>query len=45
VIKINVMNLNRQGKLYSQGYAPFTKTVPGKPRWDRIRDRPAYEVF
>lgn len=38
------MNLNRQGKLYSQGHSPFTKTVPGKPRWERIRDRPSYEV-
>lgn len=44
LIKINIMNLNRQGKLYSQGHSPFTKTVPGKPRWERIRDRPSYEV-
>lgn len=43
LIKINIMNLNRQGKLYSQGHSPFTKTVPGKPRWERIRDRPSYE--
>ncbi|XP_078317223.1 cytosolic carboxypeptidase-like protein 5 isoform X14 [Crassostrea virginica] len=43
LIKINIMNLNRQGKLYSQGHCPFTKTVPGKPRWERIRDRPSYE--
>lgn len=45
LIKINIMNLNRQGKLYSQGHSPFTKTVPGKPRWERIRDRPSYEVY
>lgn len=36
--------MNRQGKLYSQGHAPFTRTVPGKPKWERIRDRPTYEV-
>lgn len=44
LIKINIMNLNRQGKLYSQGHAPFTRTLPGKPRWDRIRDKPTYET-
>ncbi|XP_048761404.2 cytosolic carboxypeptidase-like protein 5 isoform X6 [Ostrea edulis] len=43
LIKINIMNLNRQGKLYSQGHCPFTKTVPGKPRWERTRDRPSFE--
>ncbi|XP_060078160.1 cytosolic carboxypeptidase-like protein 5 [Ylistrum balloti] len=45
LIKINIMNLNRQGKLYSQGHAPFTRTLPGKPRWDRIRDKPTYETI
>ncbi|XP_055956160.1 cytosolic carboxypeptidase-like protein 5 [Patella vulgata] len=45
VIKINIMNLNRQGKLYSQGHSPFTRTLPGKPKWERIRDRPSYEVI
>ncbi|XP_064605569.1 cytosolic carboxypeptidase-like protein 5 isoform X2 [Liolophura sinensis] len=44
VIKINIMNMNRQGKLYSQGHSPFTKTVPGKPRWERTRDRPSWET-
>ncbi|KAL3867842.1 hypothetical protein ACJMK2_040688, partial [Sinanodonta woodiana] len=37
------MNMNRQGKLYSQGHAPITKTLPGRPRWERIRDRPTFE--
>jgi hypothetical protein len=45
VIKINIMNLNRQGKLYSQGHTPFIKTIPGRPRWERLRDRPAFEVI
>ncbi|VDH95469.1 Hypothetical predicted protein [Mytilus galloprovincialis] len=44
VIKINIMNLNRQGKLYSQGHTPFTKTLPGRPRWERLRDRPSFET-
>ncbi|XP_013388601.1 cytosolic carboxypeptidase-like protein 5 isoform X1 [Lingula anatina] len=43
LIKINIMNLNKQGKLYSQGHAPLVKTVPGKPKWERIRDRPTWE--
>lgn len=44
LIKINIMNMNRQGKLYSQGYMPFFKIVPGKPKWERVRDRPSYET-
>ena len=44
VVRINVMNLNRQGKLYAQGHVPMTKTVPGRPKWERLRDRPQYEV-
>ncbi|XP_051880836.1 cytosolic carboxypeptidase-like protein 5 isoform X3 [Pristis pectinata] len=44
VIKINIMNMNKQSKLYSQGMAPFVRTLPGRPRWERIRDRPTYEM-
>lgn len=44
LIKINIMNMNKQSKLYSQGMAPFVRTVPTRPRWERIRDRPTYEV-
>ncbi|XP_061098464.1 cytosolic carboxypeptidase-like protein 5 isoform X2 [Conger conger] len=44
VIKINVMNMNKQSKLYSQGMAPFVKTLPVKTRWERLRDRPTFEV-
>ena len=38
------MNLNRQGKLYSQGHSPLVRTVPTKPKWERIRERPTFEV-
>ncbi|XP_051880837.1 cytosolic carboxypeptidase-like protein 5 isoform X4 [Pristis pectinata] len=38
------MNMNKQSKLYSQGMAPFVRTLPGRPRWERIRDRPTYEM-
>ncbi|XP_041105717.1 cytosolic carboxypeptidase-like protein 5 isoform X2 [Polyodon spathula] len=44
LIKFNVMNMNKQSKLYSQGMAPFVKTLPLKTRWERIRDRPTFEM-
>ncbi|XP_059583585.1 cytosolic carboxypeptidase-like protein 5 isoform X3 [Alligator mississippiensis] len=44
LIKINIVNMNKQSKLYSQGMAPFVRTVPGRPRWERVRDRPAFEM-
>lgn len=44
VLKINVMNMNKQSKLYSQGMAPFVRTLPIKTRWERIRERPTFEV-
>eukprot|EP00794_Sanderia_malayensis_P004908 gene4908-5555_t len=44
-LQINVMNMNKQGKLYSQGMAPVFKVVPVKePKWDRIRNRVSYKV-
>ncbi|KAL4236440.1 Cytosolic carboxypeptidase-like protein 5 [Mactra antiquata] len=44
LIKINIQNMNRQGKLYSQGHSPIVKTVPGRLKWERIRDRPTFET-
>nr|XP_039266217.1 cytosolic carboxypeptidase-like protein 5 [Styela clava] len=44
VIKINIVNLNRQGKLYSQGMSPMVKVLPSKPKWERIRDRATYQM-
>lgn len=44
LIKINIMNMNKQSKLYSQGMAPFVRTLPSRPRWERVRDRPTFEV-
>lgn len=38
------MNMNKQSKLYSQGMAPFVRTLPSRPRWERIRERPTFEV-
>uniref|UniRef100_A0A3Q2ZX87 Cytosolic carboxypeptidase-like protein 5 n=1 Tax=Kryptolebias marmoratus TaxID=37003 RepID=A0A3Q2ZX87_KRYMA len=44
LLKINVMNMNNQRKLYSQGMAPLVRTLPGKTRWERIRDRPTTKI-
>ncbi|CAL8315840.1 unnamed protein product [Merluccius merluccius] len=44
LLKITVMNMNKQSKLYSQGMAPLVRTVPGKTRWERVRDRPTFEM-
>ncbi|XP_070591063.1 cytosolic carboxypeptidase-like protein 5 isoform X8 [Erythrolamprus reginae] len=44
LIKIHIVNMNKQTKLYSQGMTPLVKTVPIKPRWERIRERPSYEM-
>ena len=44
LLRINIMNLNRQGKLYGQGMTPLVKVVPTRNKWERIRDKPKYEV-
>lgn len=43
LLKINVMNLNRQAKLYSQGMHPVVK-VGANGKWERAKDRPSYRV-
>ncbi|KOB69213.1 putative ATP/GTP binding protein-like 5 [Operophtera brumata] len=43
-VRLNIINLNKQGKMYTQGMAPVTRTLPGKPQWERIRDRPVHSV-
>ncbi|XP_051909357.1 cytosolic carboxypeptidase-like protein 5 [Hippocampus zosterae] len=44
LLKINVMNMNNQRKLYNQGMAPLVRTFPGKNKWERVRDRPVTEI-
>lgn len=44
LLKINVMNMNKQSKLYSQGMAPFVRSFPVRMRWERVRDRPTFEM-
>lgn len=44
LLKINVMNMNKQSKLYSQGMTPLVRSLPVKTRWERVRERPTFEV-
>ncbi|XP_073694139.1 cytosolic carboxypeptidase-like protein 5 [Garra rufa] len=44
LLKINMMNMNKQSKLYSQGMAPFVRSLPVRTRWERVRDRPVFEM-
>uniref|UniRef100_A0A182SHI4 Pepdidase_M14_N domain-containing protein n=1 Tax=Anopheles maculatus TaxID=74869 RepID=A0A182SHI4_9DIPT len=41
IVKFNVMNLNKQAKLFSQGMHPVTKVGPNG-RWERIKEKPSY---
>lgn len=44
LIKLHILNMNKQSRLYSQGMSPFVRTLPARPRWERIRERPSFEV-
>lgn len=44
MIKINMVDINKQAKMYSQGMSPVYKVFPGKHTWERIRDKPTYTV-
>ncbi|XP_063718437.1 cytosolic carboxypeptidase-like protein 5 isoform X2 [Symsagittifera roscoffensis] len=41
-VKMNMMNLNRQFRLFQQGMCPVYRVLPQKPNWDRIREKPTY---
>ncbi|XP_063701182.1 cytosolic carboxypeptidase-like protein 5 [Culicoides brevitarsis] len=41
VVKINIMNLNKQAKLFSQGMHPVIRVGPNG-KWERIKEKPAY---
>ncbi|KAJ8914583.1 hypothetical protein NQ315_017288, partial [Exocentrus adspersus] len=43
-VRFNMVDLNRQGKMYSQGMAPVYRILPGKPKWERINDKPVYTL-
>ncbi|GAA48396.1 cytosolic carboxypeptidase-like protein 5 [Clonorchis sinensis] len=47
IMRITVMNMNKQAKIYSQGYSPLyrvCRSTLSQSRWQRIRDRPAWEI-
>lgn len=43
-IRFNIMNLNRQARLFEMGMLPVFRTVPGHEKWARIYIRPCWEV-
>ncbi|XP_020299649.1 cytosolic carboxypeptidase-like protein 5 [Pseudomyrmex gracilis] len=43
-VKFNLVNLNKQVKMFSQGMCPVFKIVPGHLNWERIRERPTYTL-
>ncbi|XP_069706642.1 cytosolic carboxypeptidase-like protein 5 isoform X2 [Phaenicophaeus curvirostris] len=45
LIKLHILNMNKQSRLYSQGMSPFVRTLPVRPRWERIRERPSFQVL
>ena len=44
-VKFNIMNLNRQAKLYSQGMRPLFKILPYQEQWERIKEKPNCSVM
>jgi len=44
-VKFNIVNLNKQVKMFSQGMCPVFKIVPGHLHWERIREKPTYTVI
>lgn len=43
LLKLNI-NTNKQSKMYGQGMAPVFRVLPGRPNWERIRERPTFTV-
>ncbi|KAG5898456.1 hypothetical protein JTB14_015465 [Gonioctena quinquepunctata] len=43
-VRFNMVDLNRQGKMYSQGMAPVYRILPSKPKWERILDKPTFSL-
>jgi len=42
MISFNIMNMNRQWRLYQQGLTPIIKV--GKGNWERMSSKPTFEV-
>ncbi|XP_012528940.1 cytosolic carboxypeptidase-like protein 5 [Monomorium pharaonis] len=44
LVKFNIVNLNKQVKMFSQGMCPVYRIVPGHLHWERIREKPTYTL-
>ena len=42
-LKFNLMNLNRQSKLFEMGMRPVFRSVPGHDKWTRIYMKPTWQ--
>ena len=38
-LKLNILNLNKQVKLFHQGMQPVFRVIPEHPYWQRVPDR------
>ena len=43
--RFNILNMNKQSRLYQQGMAPMVKVTPGRGGWERLRERVDYKVL
>ncbi|KMQ91458.1 cytosolic carboxypeptidase-like protein 5 protein [Lasius niger] len=43
-VRFNIVNLNKQVKMFSQGMCPVFKIVPGHLHWERIREKPTFTL-
>lgn len=44
-IKFNLMNLNRQSRLFEMGMLPVFKTIPGHEKWSRVYIKPTWQTI
>ncbi|KAL6442140.1 hypothetical protein ACFW04_002441 [Cataglyphis niger] len=44
LVRFNIINLNKQVKMFSQGMCPVFKIVPGHLHWERLREKPTYTL-
>lgn len=44
VCKINVVNMNKQAKLYTQGMQPVVRIGEAPAKWERMRESPTHFV-
>ncbi|CAH8561604.1 unnamed protein product [Schistosoma rodhaini] len=47
IMRATIMNMNKQSKIYSQGFSPIYRVcgpTVAQSRWQRIRDKPIWEL-